>query len=86
MENKIYLKKYLIITLIIIIIFMVLYITLNNIEYQTYKKNFNNKINGLIEQIEKDYKDIDKNEIIKILNNESNDNTFLEKYGIKLII
>ncbi len=84
MENKIYLKKYLIITLIIIIIFMVLYITLNNIEYQTYKKNFNNKINGLIEQIEKDYKDIDKNEIIKILNNESNDNTFLEKYGINI--
>ena len=48
MENKIYLKKYLIITLIIIIIFMVLYITLNNIEYQTYKKNFNNKIYVII--------------------------------------
>lgn len=84
MENKIYLKKYLITTLIVIIVFMSLFITLNNLEYHTYKKNFNIKINGIIEYISKEYESIDKNEIMKILNNESTNNEFLDKYGIDI--
>lgn len=84
MENKIYLKRYLITTLIIIIIFMSLFITLNNLEYYTYRKNFNKKINDIIEYISKEYDSIDKNEIIKILNNESINSTFLDNYGIDI--
>lgn len=83
MENKIYLKNYLLTTFIIIIVFMSLFITLNKMEYHSYKKSFNKKINGIIEYISK-YENIDKNEIIKILNNESTNGTFLDKYGIDI--
>ncbi len=85
MENKIYLKNYIIKTIIIIISFIIVYLIINQVEYQTYKRNFNNKINGLIEHIEQEYPNIDKNEIIKILNEKSSENnTFLEKYGINI--
>ena len=84
MANKIYLKSYLIKTIIVITVFLLLFLILNHLEYNTYKKNFNNKINALIEYIEKENKNINKEEIIKILNDNSTNNTFLEKYGINI--
>ena len=84
MENKIYFKKYLLVTFLTIIVFILLFIILNSLEYLTYKKNFNYKINGLIEYIEKEYTDVDKNKIIEILNNKSEKNTFLNQYGIDI--
>ena len=48
MKNKIELKKSIIITIVTIIIFTVIFIVMYHIEYQTYTKQFNQKIDSII--------------------------------------
>lgn len=81
MKNKLYLKKYLFQIIITIIIFLFLFLFINNIEYNQYKKNFNYKLNAILEVIQKEYPNIEKSELIEVLNsNESKENILLE-YG-----
>ena len=68
MKNKEYLKKYLISILIIINLMLILLIVIDRLEYSQYKKNFNYKLNGIIETIQQKYSDVAVQEIIGILN------------------
>ncbi len=82
MKNKIYLKKYLIITLIPIIIFIIIFTTLNIYEYQTYNQNFNKTISSIILKLKEEYPNLSEEEIIKILNAKKYDKNILLKYNI----
>lgn len=83
MKNKIKLKQYFISTFIVSICLFVLFLTLNIYEYNTYTKNFNNKIGAIINVIKDKYPEITDKEIITILNSdEFESNDFFIKYGI----
>ena len=84
MKNKIELKKFLIISIVIVIVFSLINALLYY-EYKTYTLNYNSKINSIVAKITKDYPNVEKNELIKIINAEDSDDlTVLEEYGIDL--
>ena len=85
MKNKIELKKLLINSIVIVIDFSLIYTLLYYYEYKTYTLNYNSKINSIVAKITKDYPNVEKNELIKIINAEDSDDlTVLEEYGIDL--
>lgn len=70
---------------IVSICLFVLFLTLNIYEYNTYTKNFNNKIGAIINVIKDKYPEITDKEIIAILNSdEFETNDFFTKYGIDI--
>lgn len=81
MKNKEYLKKYLVKILIVVVIFLICFITINKIEYNEYKKNFNYKINGIFEVIQEEYPNITKQDLIEILKSETYSTNILKEYG-----
>ena len=85
MNNNENLKKYLGITLIVFLIFSVILITLNIIQFRTYNQNSNIAINNIINNIKKNYPEVNINEIIQILSieNESQEDLLIE-YGINV--
>ena len=82
MENKIYLKKSIIKSVIASIICILTFITLNKIEYKKYSLEYNKKINSLSKTIQEKYPEIKEEEIIKIITTEKEDN--LKQYGIDI--
>ncbi len=85
MKNKIELKKMCISSFIITVIFLGLNIFIVHKEYETYTKNFNNKISTIFSEVLKKYPDVKKEDLIKILNETSNGNNKLfREYGINL--
>lgn len=84
MKKKIELKKALIISFIVIILSSVCFGLLNYYEYMRYTRNFNNKINSVYAKVLEKYPDIDKLELIKILNSSDNVENSLKDYGINL--
>lgn len=82
MKNKIELKKYLFATLIIFVVFVSVFNVLYAYQYNTYTKNYNNKLNSIINKIEKKYPNITAKEILKILNNDKKVEDSLSKFGI----
>ena len=85
MKNKIEFKKAIISSFIVIIIFNIIFLGLNFYQYKTYKINFNEKINMIFTKINESYPNIEKNELIEILNNEKGDSEdLLKEYGINL--
>lgn len=85
MKNKIVLKKFLIISIVIVIVFSLINALLYYYEYKTYTLNYNSKINSIVAKIAKDYPNVEKNDLIKIINAEDSDDlTVLEEYGIDL--
>ena len=83
MKNKIELKKSIIITIVTIIIFTVIFIVMYYIEYQTYTKQFNQKIDSIIALLIQQYPNLERNDIINILNSSSNEKSeMLREYGI----
>ena len=84
MRNKEYLKKYLIQILIVIIIFLVVFLFINQIHDREYKKNFNYKINAILEMVQDKYPNIKKEELVDILNSENNKENILLDYGYDL--
>ena len=83
MKNKIKLKQYFITTFIVSICSSILFLALNIYEYNTYIKNFNNKIGAIINVIKDKYPEITDKEIITILNSdEFESDDFFIKYGI----
>lgn len=81
MENKVYLKKYLIISLIIVIIFLIIGNLFFYFQYKTYTDNYNEKIKGITSLLIEKY-DVNPNEIVSILNEEKNYNDVFKEYGI----
>lgn len=85
MKNKIELKKMCIKSCIVIIIFLITFSILIYKQYKTYTYNFNQKIAGIIDNVLKKYPDIEKREIVEILNSsDKTNNEILREYGIEL--
>ena len=85
MKNKIELKNMLSISIVTIIIWAIILGIFEIYEYKIYTKNVNQKIAQIITKICEEYKDIDKNELMSILNNKENiDIELFNKYGIDL--
>ena len=85
MKNKIELKKMCITSCIVIIIFLITFSILIYKQYKTYTYNFNQKIAGIIDNVLEKYPDIEKREIVEILNSSyKTNNEILREYGIEL--
>ena len=85
MKNKIELKKMCITSCIVIIIFLITFSILIYKQYKTYTYNFNQKIAGIIDNVLEKYPDIEKREILEILNSsDKTNNEILREYGIEL--
>lgn len=84
MKNKEYLKKYLIQILIVIIVFLGIFLFVNQIQDREYKKNFNYKINAILEIVQNEYPNIEKEELIDILNSKNSEGNLLSEYGYDL--
>lgn len=85
MKNKIEFKKAIISSFIVTIIFSIIFLGLNFYQYKIYKINFNEKINMILTKVNESYPNIEKNELIEILNNEKGDSEdLLKEYGINL--
>lgn len=85
MKNKIELKKMCITSCIVIIIFLITFSILIYKQYKTYIYNFNQKIAGIIDNVLEKYPDIEKREIVEILNSsDKTNNEILMEYGIEL--
>ena len=84
MENKIKLKKYLLITIISSFILISFFLIINIYEYHIYTNNFNNKIMSIISKIESDYKEISEEEIMTILNSDDEASTVFDKYSLNI--
>ena len=85
MKNKIELKKTLILigTIIFISLIMIQFLLLY--EYKIYTKNFNQKIETIAGIVVNKYPNIDRNELIEILNSEDElEQNLLQQYGINL--
>ncbi len=80
MSNNVYLRKYLMKSLCVIMFFIILLCLVNKVEYNRYKYNTNQKINGIVAKIQEKYPEIEKEEIIEILNSNNKNNLFNE-YG-----
>lgn len=85
MKNKVEFKKTLIISISVIIIVNIVFGIINYYQYKKYTQNFNDKINKIISKLAGEYPNIEKIELIDILN-DSNDEgeNLLKEYGIDL--
>ena len=85
MKNKVNLKKAIILSIIIFFIFGLVFVLLNYIGYSKYTKNSNRKMAQIIINIEKNYPEANRNEIIEKLNSKTDENTKIFKnYGIDI--
>ena len=85
MKKKVEFKKTIIISCIVIIAISIVFECCLFYQYKVYTNNFNKKIEMIVANVQNQYPDIDKNELIGILNDEKHVETgFFEKYGINL--
>ena len=85
MENKIKLKRAMILAVIVFVVLNSIYIVLSYSQYKKYTEVFNRKIDLIITNIEKEYPNTNINEIVGILNsNEKGKEDILKSYGIDL--
>ena len=85
MENKIGLKKYLLVTFLISVGAIILFVCINEYEAYIYRKNTNGKIGAIIGSVINKYPEVTEDEIIEIVNRTDNNNDYkkiLKKYGI----
>ena len=85
LENKVHLKKFLLISIIPIIVFLIIGNIFFFYQYHSYTQNYNNKIASLVNLLDKEYPDIYRNELISILNsNDKVSEDIFSKYGIDI--
>lgn len=85
MKNKVELKKAIILSILIALIAGGIFWYVNYIEYKAYTVRCNEKIDIIVGKINKEYPDISKDDIIKILNDEESlPSNVLKEYGIDL--
>lgn len=85
LENKVHLKKFLLISIIPIIVFLIIGNIFFFYQYHSYTQNYNNKIASLVNLLDKEYPDIDRNELISILNSDDNvSEDIFSRYGIDI--
>lgn len=85
LENKVHLKKFLLISIIPIIVFLIIGNIFFFYQYHSYTQNYNNKIASLVNLLDKEYPDIDRNELISILNSDDKESEdIFSRYGIDI--
>lgn len=85
LENKVHLKKFLLISIIPIIVFLIIGNIFFFYQYHSYTQNYNNKIASLVNLLDKEYPDIDRNELISILNSDDKvSEDIFSRYGIDI--
>lgn len=85
MKNKIGLKRAIITSLIIIVASNLICGIFMFYQYKIYTDNFNRKLANIVTILKREYPNVDKNELIEIINNEQLENDLLFKeYGIEL--
>lgn len=85
MKNKIELKRTIIISVCIIVFWCITFLLFNFYQYKIYTNKFNTKIQGIIVKVTDEYPDIEKRELIEVLNSEEiEDNGILRDYGINI--
>ena len=85
MKNKVELKKYIVKSILIITLALIIFGVYQYCQYRIYTTNFNNKIGSIMTKIIQEYPNIDKNDLIKIVNSKESTNINLFKeYGIDL--
>ena len=77
-------KKKVISLLISIIFIILIFIGLNTLEYNFYRKEFNKKINNIVNEVVDKYPDVNKEDVINILNSDDDNEDILNEYGIYL--
>lgn len=78
-------KKILTTSIIIVITFIIVNVIVSLASYKIYTKNFNAKVNLIIGEVIKENPEIDKESLIKILNNNDNKaEDIFKRYGINL--
>ena len=83
MKKKVEFKKTIIISCIVIIAISIVFECCLFYQYKVYTNNFNKKIELIVANVQNQYPDINKNELIGILNDEKHVETgFFEKYGM----
>lgn len=82
MENKTTLKKYILISTVCLFACIITVFIISYYEYKVYTKNYNEKIEAVLNHITKEYKNVDEKELIKILNGQEKEYINLKKYGI----
>ncbi len=76
MKNKIEFKKTITYSIVVIVIFNLIFLGFYNYQYRKYTYSFNEKINQIALAIRQKYPDIDKTEIVEILNNKSKNSDY----------
>lgn len=85
MKNKVELKKLIAVSLGFIIVFNLLFGMFYYYQYDMYRKNFNGKINGIIDKLKEEYPELKEDEVFSILNSkESSNEDRLKEYGIDI--
>ena len=85
MKNKVELKKALILSIVAVFITSLIFIFISYKEYKSYTNNFNEKLSMIINGVIEKYPDVDKNEIMNILNSKTSSKyNLLREYGIDL--
>lgn len=78
-------KKYVIWVILLTVLLIGIFITINYIEYNSYKDTFNNKILSIINLLQEKYPNLSTSEIVSILNSKDITNpNVLSQYGINL--
>lgn len=81
MKNKERFKRYILSFIGVIISFLIVFIIISRLEYQGYRKNFNYKVNAMIEVIRNKYPDVSTKEVMELLNSNSSGMNYLKEYG-----
>lgn len=81
MKNKERFKRYILSSIGVIISFLIVFIIISRREYQGYRKNFNYKVNAMIEVIRNKYPDVSTEEVMELLNSNSSGMNYLKEYG-----
>ena len=84
MKNKERFKRYILSFIGVIITFLIVFIIISRREYQGYRKNFNYKVNAMIEVIRNKYPDVSTKEVMELLNSNSSGMNYLKEYGYEI--
>ena len=83
LENKVHLKRFLLMSLIPIIVFLIIGNIFFFYQYQSYIQNYNSKIAVIVSLVEEEYPNIDRSELISILNSDDKvSEDIFSRYGI----
>lgn len=85
MKNKVELKKSIMASIVVSLVFIVLFMITFKIEYEEYTSNFNGKISGIVSKILEQYPEVEKSDLMALLNNKEDVNKeIFREYGIDL--